>query len=38
MKNTKDATSPNYAKNMNNKGHEKSPYGEKEPSPKTTYK
>ncbi|GAB6168039.1 hypothetical protein JCM1393_04990 [Clostridium carnis] len=36
--NTYDPTSPNYDKEVNNKGHEKSPYGENEPSPRTTYK
>ena len=31
-------SSSNYAEEMNNKAHNKSPYGEAEPSTKTTYK
>lgn len=30
--------SSHYSEEMNNKAHEKSPYGEAEPSTKTTYK
>ena len=30
--------SANYDKNIKNKANEKTPYGEDEPSPKTTYK
>lgn len=30
--------SSHYPEDMNNKAHEKSPYGEAEPSTKTTYK
>lgn len=33
-----DPTSPNYTKNITNKAHEKSPFGEKEPSTHTTFK
>lgn len=33
-----DPTSSNYAKEINNKAHAKSPYGEDEPSTHTTYK
>lgn len=31
-------SSTNYAEDMNNKAHSKSPYGEDEPSTHTTYK
>ena len=37
-KNSTDPTSRNYAKRMKNKGNENSPYGENEPSPRTTFK
>jgi hypothetical protein len=30
--------SANYAKNIKNKANEKTPYGEDEPSPRTTHK
>ncbi|WP_315076634.1 hypothetical protein [uncultured Clostridium sp.] len=33
-----DPASSNYAKNVNEKSHEESPYGDNEPSPHTTYK
>ena len=33
-----DPASPKYSKNIKNKAHEKSPYGEAEPSTGTTYK
>lgn len=36
--NNNDPTAPNYNKNINNKTHEKSPFGEKEPSTHTTFK
>ncbi len=31
-------TSPNYNEKIKNKANEKTPYGENEPSPRTTYK
>lgn len=40
-KNSKYSSNPsssNYAEQMINKAHNKSPYGEAEPSTKTTYK
>lgn len=37
-KTTSDPTSRNYPKEMKNKANEKSPYGEDEPSVRTTYK
>ena len=33
-----DPTSPNYNEKIKNKANEKTPTGEKEPSPYTTYK
>ncbi|WP_192875391.1 hypothetical protein [Clostridium taeniosporum] len=33
-----DPASTEYAKNVNDKSHEDSPYGNNEPSPRTTYK
>lgn len=33
-----DPSSSNYSKNINNKSHNKSPYGVSEPSTRTTYK
>lgn len=33
-----DPSASNYSKNINNKAHNKSPYGEDEPSTRTTYK
>lgn len=33
-----DPTSPNYSKEINNKAHQKSPFGEDEPSTHTAYK
>ena len=37
-KNSSDSASRDYAKVAKNKANEKSPYGEDEPSPRTTYK
>jgi hypothetical protein len=37
-KSTFDPSSRNYAKVVKNKSNEKSPYGEDEPSVRTTYK
>jgi len=37
-KTTSDPTSRNYPKEVKNKTNEKSPYGEDEPSVRTTYK
>ena len=37
-KSTSDPASRNYAKEVKNKANEKSPSGEDEPSPRTTYK
>jgi len=37
-KNTADPTTRNYAKQVKNKANENSPYGENEPSPRTTFK
>ena len=37
-KSTSDPASRNYPKEMKNKANEKSPYGEDEPSPRTTFK
>lgn len=33
-----DPTAPNYKKKIKNEANEKTPYGENEPSTKTTYK
>ncbi|MBZ9691343.1 hypothetical protein [Clostridium sp. M14] len=33
-----DPASSKYAKNVDDKSHEESPYGNNEPSPRTTYK
>lgn len=33
-----DPATPEYAEDMNNKAHSKSPYGKDEPSTRTTYK
>ncbi|WP_017353944.1 MULTISPECIES: hypothetical protein [unclassified Clostridium] len=33
-----DPASSKYAKNVNEKNHEESPYGDNEPSSRTTYK
>jgi hypothetical protein len=35
---TSDPASRNYSKEVNNKAHEKSPFGTDEPSPRTTFK
>lgn len=37
-KSSSDPTSREYAKSAKNKANEKSPYGENEPSPRTTFK
>lgn len=37
-KSATDPSSPNYAEKVKNKANSKSPYGENEPSPHTTYK
>jgi len=37
-KSTSDPASRNYPKKMKNEANEKSPYGEDEPSPRTTFK
>jgi len=37
-KNESDPTTRNYAKQVKNKANENSPYGENEPSPRTTFK
>ncbi|WP_291664719.1 hypothetical protein [Clostridium sp.] len=37
-KNISNPASPNYKEKIRNKSNEKTPFGENEPSPNTTYK